>query len=253
MSTMLERAARRVGAALGMFAALAACDRQPADAASKPYEIVTQMRPESREAYMKMFRPAYDVCALARTAMKLPPPPPLVALPADFVIKRNTYLGSGSSYLIRHEEFVVDIGDMKPETGCKTRIGSTLYEAVGRDGQIHSQARELDGHMDVDELMPLVKDPSKGSAYETSYTEKRTVSGIAMRCLPPTLLGGLTLDKCVANTEAGLLRDGAGDPLVLDARELVPGREKMIVLTEPVSVQIGKPVSPERIALTGAK
>jgi len=242
MSTKLERAARRVGAALGMFAALAACDRQPVDAASKPYEIVT-----------KMFRLAHDMCALARTAMTLPPPPPLVALPADFVIKRSTYLGSGSSYLIRYEEFVVDIGDMKPETGCKARIGSSLYEAVGRDGQIHSQARELYGHTEVDEPMPLVKDPSKGSADETSYTENRTVNGIAVRCLPATLLGGLTLDKCVADTKAGLLRDGAGDPLVLHARELVPGRDKMVVLTKPVSVQIGKPVSPERIALTGAK
>ena len=236
-----------------MLAALAACDRQPVDAASKPYEIVTQLRPESRETYMKMFRLAHHMCALARTAMKLPPPPPLVALPADFVINRSTYIGSGNSYLIRREEFVVDIGDMKPETGCKTRIGSSLYEAVGRDGQIHSQARELDGHTEVDEPIPLIKDPLKGSADETSYTEKRTVDGIAMRCLPPTLLGGLTLDKCVADTEAGLLRDGAGDPLVLHAREVVPGRDKMVLLTEPVSVQIGKPVSPERIALTGAK
>jgi len=74
-----------------------------------------------------------------------------------------------------------------------------------------------------------------------------------MRCFLATLLGGLTLDKCVADTEAGLLRDGAGDPLVLHTRELVPGRDKIVVLTEPVSVQIGKPVSPERIALTGEK
>ena len=99
----------------------------------------------------------------------------------------------------------------------------------------------------------LVKDPSKGSVDETSYTEKRTVDGVPMRCLPATLLGGLTLENCAVDTKAGLRRDGAGDPLVLHAREFVPGRDKMVVLTEPVSVRIGKPVSLERMALTGAK
>jgi len=247
------RAVRCIGAALGIVATLAACEPRAVDAAAQPYEIVTQLRPESPEAYMKLFRRAHLVCALAREAMKLPPPPPLVTLPADFVIKRSTYLGSGSSYLIRYEEFVVDIAEMAPETGCKTRIGSTLHEALGREGQIHSQLRELDGRTEVEEPVPLVRDASKGTSDETSYTEKRTVDGIAMRCLSAALLGGLTLDKCVADTDSGLLRDGAGDPVVLRARELVPGPDKMVVLTEPVSVQIGKPVSEGRIALSGAK
>ncbi|QNA90000.1 hypothetical protein G4G28_18550 [Massilia sp. Dwa41.01b] len=252
MVMMLERAARRVGAALAMFTALAACDRQTAGATGQSYEIVTQVRPESLEAYMKIPRKAYDVCALAREALKLPPPPPLVVLPADFVIKRSTYLGSGKGYLIRHEEFVVDINDMAPETGCKTRIGSTLEESVGRDGKIYAQRRALDGQIEVDEPTPLLQDPTNGASKGVSYTEKRMVGGMAVRCVPAALLNAQVMDRCAADTNAGLLRDGANDPIVLHARDVIPVFD-MVVRTEPVSVQVGKPVPQERIVLSKAK
>lgn len=238
-----------MGAALGMFAALAACDRQTVDAAAQSYEIVTQMRPESLDVYMRPHRQMYDVCARVRAMQQLPPPPPLVTLPADFVMKRSTYLGSGSGYLIRHEEFNV----VMDETDCKTRIGSAITEAVAREGKVYGQRREIDGHTEVDPPAPSGWDSSKAASDEASYTENRTVGGIGMRCLSASLLGGMTLDQCAASTNAGLLRDGAGDPVVLHARNVVPGPDKMVVLTEPVSVQIGKPVSPERIALSGAK
>lgn len=252
MLKMLGRAARCTGAALGMFVVLAACDRQTVSAAGEPYEIVTQVRPESLEAYMKIPRKAYDVCALARTAMKLPPPAPLVALPADFVIKRSTYLSSGKGYLIRDEEFFVYINDMAPETGCKTRTGSTLEESVGRDGKIYAQRRALDGQIEVDEPMPLLLDPTNGASKGVSYTEKRMVGSMAVRCVPAALLNAQVMDRCAADTNAGLLRDGANDPIVLHAREVVPVAD-MVVRTEPVVVQIGKPVPQERIALSGAK
>lgn len=245
---MFGRAVRCAGAALGMFVALAACDRETADAAAQPYEIVTQMRPESLDVYMRRHRQGYDVCARVRAIQQLPPPPPLVTLPADFAMKRSTYLGSASGYLIRHEEF-----NLVMEADCKTRVDSATTEAVVRGGKVYGQRREFDGHTEVEPPAPSGWEPSKAASDEASYTEKRTVDGIAMRCLSAALRGGLTLDKCVADTDAGLLRDGAGDPVVLRARELVPGRDKMVVLTEPVSVQIGKPVSPERIALSGAK
>ncbi|WP_312551639.1 hypothetical protein [Massilia sp.] len=246
---MSGRAVASVGSALGMFAALPACDRQTVDAAAQPYEIVTQMRPESLEAYMKVFRLAYDMCARVRAIQHLPPPPPLVALPADFVTKRSTYLSSGSGHLIRHEEFNV----VMEEAGCKTRLDSVITEAVVRGGEVYGQRREMGGDTEVIPPAPSGWDPSKAASDEASYAEKRTVGGIGMRCLSAYLRGGITLDKCAANTNAGLLRDGAGDPIVLYAYELVPGRDKMVVLTEPVSVQIGKPVSPERIALSGVK
>ena len=129
MFMMLERAARCVGV-LGIFAPLAACDRQTVDATAQPYEIVTQMRPESLEAYMQTPRRAYDVCARVRAMQHLPPPPLLVPLPADFAMKRSTYLSSAIGYLIRHEEFNVFMED-----DCKTRIASSMTEAVMRGGR----------------------------------------------------------------------------------------------------------------------
>jgi hypothetical protein len=248
MFMMLGRAVRCTGSALVMFAALAACDGETADAAAQPYEIVTQMRPESLDVYMRRHRQGYDVCARVRVMQQRPPPPPLVTLPADFAMKRSTYLGSAAGYLIRHEEF-----NLVMEADCKTRIDSATTEAVVRGGKVYGQRREFDGHMEVEPPAPAGWEPSKAASDEASYTEKRTVGGIGVRCLSAPLLGGITLDKCAANTDAGLLRDGAGDPVVLHARELVPGPDKMVVLTEPVNVQIGKPVSSERIVLSGAK
>lgn len=245
---MLGRAVRSTGAALGMFVALTGCDRETANAATQPYEIVTQMRPESQDVYMRRHRQGYDVCARVRAMQQLPPPPPLVTLPADFAMKRSTYLGSASGSLIRHEEF-----NLVMDADCKTRIDSATTEAVVRDGKVYGQRRESDGHTEVEPPAPAGWEASKAASDEASFTEKRTVGGTGVRCLSASLLGGITLDKCAASTDAGLLRDGAGEPVVLHAREVVPGPDKMVVLTEPVNVQIGKPVSPERIALSGAK
>lgn len=247
MFMMLKRAAHCVGA-LGIFAALAACDRQTVDATAQPYEIVTQVRPESLEAYLHMYRQAYGVCANVRAMMNLSPPPPLVAVPANFVTKRSTFLSSGTGYLIRHEEYSVDISDMTPETGCKSRLASAQTEVVVRGGQVRSQRREFDGHTEVDAPAALPPAASKGS----SYTEKKMLGGITMRCLSTALRDGLTMDRCAADTASGLLLDGHGNPIVLHAREVVPVT-KMVMLTDSVSVQIGKPVSPERIALSGVK
>ena len=135
---MVGRGVRWAGAALVMFAALAACGRQTAGAAAQSYEIVTQTRPESQEAYMRVYRLAYDACARVRAIQNLPPPQPLVTLPADFVIKRSTYLSNGRDYLIRHEEFNVELD----ETDCKTSIGSNMTENVVGGGKVYGQRRE---------------------------------------------------------------------------------------------------------------
>jgi len=244
MFMMPGRVIRCAGAALGMFVAFAGCDRQTVAAAALPYEIVTQERPESQEAYMRVFRLAYDVCARVRAIQNLPPPPPLVTLPADFVIKRSTYLSSGRGYLIRHEDFNVDFN----ETDCKTSIGSVMTETVVRGGQVYAQRREVDGHTDVEAPMPLSQPSVDGSG----FTEKRTVGGIAMRCAPVTTSTDIALETCVADAGAGVLLDGLRYPIILHARGIVPVMN-MVVVTDPVSVQIGKPVPEERIALSGAK
>jgi hypothetical protein len=244
MFMMPGRVKRCAGAALGMFVALAGCDRQTVVAAALPYEIVTQERPESQEAYMRVYRQAHDVCARVRAMQNLPPPPPLVTLPADFVIKRSTYRSSGRDYLIRHEEFNVEMD----ETDCKTTIGSTMTETVVRGGQVYAQRREVDGHTDVEAPTPLSQPSVDGSG----FTEKRTVGGIAMRCAPVTFGTDIPLETCAADAGAGVLLDGLRYPIILHARGTVPVRN-MVVVTDPVSVQIGKPVPQERIALSGAK
>ena len=240
---MMGRAVRCIGAVIGMFVALAACGRQTAET-TQPYEIVTRTRPQSHDAYMHMYRQMYDACASVRAIQHLPPPPPLVALPADFVMARTTYLGSGSGYLIRKEESDV----VMDATDCKTRIDSSMSETVVRAGQVYAQRRESDGQTEVEEPMPLSQPSMDGS----SFTEKRTVGGIAMRCGPAALRTDIAQEVCAADAGAGLLLDGLRYPIVLYSRGIVPVRN-MVVVTEPVSVQIGKPVSPDRIELSRAR
>lgn len=250
---MVKNMTRTSGGALVLFVALAACDRQPADGAAgeaaQPYDIVTQKRPQDLDSYMQLYRGGYTACAAARAMMKLPPALPFVVVPANFVIERNTYLGSGNTSLVRQEQFFVDISEMKPDTGCKTRLGSTMIERLVRAGQVYEQRRGLDGQVETDEPTPL----APGSPRADAFTEKKTVGRIAMRCMSAALDSSAMQGGCAADAGPGVLLDGEGEPIILRGRATYPERANMVVLTEPVTVQIGKPVSQQRIALSEAK
>lgn len=250
---MVKNIIRTSGVALALFAALAACDRQPADGAAggaaRSYEIVTQTRPQDLEAYMRLYRGGHGVCAAAREAMHLPPASPLVAVPADFVAERITYLGSGNTSVVRHEQFVVDISEMRPDNGCQTRLASTVTERLVRAGQVYEQRRLLDGHTETDEPTPL----TPGSPRAAAFTEKKVVGGIAMRCIPAALDTTLMKDMCAADAGPGVLLDGEAEPVVLRGHATYAERANLVMITEPVTVQIGKPVDQQRIALSGVK
>lgn len=245
---------RAVGGALAMFAALAACDRQPADAAgaAQPYEIVTQTRPESVDGYLQTYRGAHQACAAARQAMGLSPAPPLVALPAGFVTERATYLSSGGAYLTRREEFFIDLADMTPELGCKSRLASNMIAESVRGGKLQTARRELDGQLELDPAGALPP-PKQGKAL--GYSEQKKLGGVALRCAPSsaTLGAGAMQNLCALDVASGVPLDGQGAPVIVHARSTLLERGNIILLTEPVSVQIGKPISAQRLMLSGAK
>jgi hypothetical protein len=242
---------RTVCAGITMFGLLVACDRQPADAATaaQPYEITTQTRPESINGYLKIYRAAHQVCAFTREAMQLPAPPPLVQLPSSFVTERTTYLSSGRAYLTRKEEFFIDLAELTPELGCKSRLGSRMTEELVQGGQVHSARRDVDGVLEVYPVTPLL--PPKQDA-ANGYSERKNLGGVAMRCAPSnaTLGPKVMQDLCVLDVASGVPLDGQGQVIVVHLRNTLMEAGDIVFLTEPVSVQIGKPVSEQRLSLS---
>lgn len=251
MAATMVRAVCGAGLALGV---LVACEPQSADAASAspPYEITTQTRPVSLAGYADFYRGAHQVCAASREALQLPAPPPLVPIPAGFVTERTTYLHSGNAYLQQREEFFVDVSELTPELGCKSRIGSAMTEELVQGQQVQIARRDADGKRDVEPADTLP--PPKQAAAEP-YTERRNLAGTAMRCAPVNTTFGPSVmqDLCVLDRADGVPLDGHGDVVVVHARSTLLERADIVLLTEPVRVQVGQPVSRQRFTLTGAK
>ena len=246
MKTVLNMRAVCTGVVL--CGLLIACDRQPAIAAGGmlSYEIVTQTRPESVDGFMELFRVAHKTCAFVREGMKLSPPPPLVGLPTDFVTERTTYLGSGSTSLMRHEEFTVS--ELKPELNCQYTITSSVTERLVKDGQLSQALNYSDGTLEVDPPEPLP--PPLRPAGE-AYSEPKNVGGVALRCAAPDRgMSKVMPALCMLDGPSGVLLDGEGKPIIGYARSMPIDPWKVAFLTEPVKVRIGPAVDPARLVLS---
>jgi hypothetical protein len=254
---MAPSALRAVVGALLIPGLILACDARPASNArpvsnattgTQPFEITTRTRPESLDGYLKMYRSMHALCGVNRELMHLPPGPPLVDVPADFVTERSTYLHSGSAYLVRREEFFVDVAELDAKLGCKSRLGSSMTEELVRDGQVQSAIRNGDGTVDIDLVTPLPP-PKPGGA--SGYTVQKNLSGFAMRCVAPDApLGEGMHDMCVLDVASGPPLDGQGESVIVHARSTLLERANIVLLTEPVTVQVGKPVDARRLALS---
>lgn len=245
---------RALCASLLACAFLVACDRPAANAASaaQQYDISTQTRPESLDGYLQTYRGMHQVCNATRNMMKLPPGPPLVSLPADFVTERTHYLGSNGKFLTRRETFFVDVTELTPEAGCKSRIGSDVIEELVHDGKVEGVRRSNDGQLETD--APEALPPPKQDV-AMPYTEKKTIGGVAMRCVPGknNLMSGVMQDMCVPDAAPAIPLDGRGDAIVVHARAIVSEQAKQVLLIEPVSVHIGQPVNAASLALSKGK
>jgi hypothetical protein len=243
--------ARTICAGLFPCALLIACDRPVANAASvaQQYDIVTRTRPESRDDYLQVSRGLQQVCNATRAVMNLPPGPPLVELPADFVTERTRYLASGGKYVTRHETFFVDTNEMTAEAGCKSRIVSEVSEELVQNGKVQGTRRDSEGKVEVDPIESLP--PAKHDVAQP-FTEHKKVSGIALRCVPAAAnpLGAVAQNLCAPELNASIALDGRGEAIVASTRAIVAGQGKMVLVTEPVSVEIGKPVAATALTLT---
>lgn len=223
-----------------------------AAAAAQQYDITTRTRPEFIEAFLQIYRAAHEICNFNRKFMKLPPGPPLVTLPADFVTERHRYVASSGKFLSRREEFFVDTSEMTAEAGCKSRIVSSVTEELVHDGIVEGSQRGSDGVLEIDAPEPLT--PPKLDA-EQPFTERKNLGGVALRCVPDNQnpMRGMVEGTCVADAEPTIPLDGHGEAITVRGRLILAEQAKLVLLIEPVSVQIGKPVNPADLALSKGK
>jgi hypothetical protein len=202
------------------------------------YEVVTVERPESVGDYHKLYKAGYDMCATTRELKKMPPPPPMLQPPADFISERKTYISDGKAYLVKQEYFVYKMKMEEPSFTCETYLEKTSNTQLVRDGKVYNAA--------VDETGKRSSEPAeewilpRESRKERIYTEPKTVKGQAVKCMPmlPNTDELLT-ELCIADLKPGTLTDVVGEPIVLSSR--VTSAQKVLgaVLTEPVSVKVG--------------
>ncbi|MES2320140.1 MAG: hypothetical protein V4631_21900 [Pseudomonadota bacterium] len=233
-----------------LFAAsLAGCDRTATSApaaagasgAEPAYELVTERRPDSFSAQVRIQKAAYDMCVAAAKNANLPVKPFVVA-PPDYVLERTTYRFDGKSYYMKQQHFSVDITDTFPEKGCVTRIAEGGVINRAGNGVNESVDIDIDGkRVAGSDPMP----PSSRFAGDTdAYTVARTEGGVALKCQAPDNPGlhpGLITALCIVDAGNGrTLRNADGSPLVAYLRDEASAAMSSAAVVVPVSLQLGK-------------
>jgi hypothetical protein len=242
----------------------AGCDRTAASntSASTPslsgnashagsYEIVTVTRPESVDAYHALYRTSYEICATARELVHLPPPAPMKQPPANFIEQRDTYISDGKVFFHKQENFTMTLVNGDPKAGCETRfLSSTQYWLV-RDGQLTLASVSEEGRKEETHEWSTTN-PYK-SDLTSSYTEKKTIRGVAVRCQTPTgtALDQIAQDLCIADGSPHAPIDADDRPIPVSSRVVNPVLKDVVMLTEPVSVKLGIPIERKSFDLTG--
>ncbi len=223
--------------------------------ALRSHDIVTQTRPESVDSYLEFFQSSHRVCAAAREMLQLPPPAPLVQVPPKFITQRTTYLSNGKAFLYRREEFFIDMSEMTPEQGCTTRLGSRMASEVVNGGKRQSSSSEMGARPEVEPAIDMETVPPPYRKGDDNFSSRRTIGGVAMRCAPASsqFLAETMQDLCILDLPSGTATDADGKPIVVHLRSKLLEKAGMVLLTEPVSVQIGQPVDERQLVITPSR
>lgn len=238
-------------------ASLAGCQRDAVSATAEQgalqtpaYQLVTVVRPESIDEHLRPARWAYEICANTAVTLNLPAKP-FVVVPPDFVAERLTHISDGKSYYLKQQMYGIDAEDMKPQTGCQTRIKQEVVIERVRQGKVERIDIDKGGKQvaaEPGETGPRSPERDNLNDYSVSRNEK----GVALKCLPaghPVLASGMVSASCIVDAGAGkTLRDADGKPLIAFMRDEASGKQFSVLVHEPVLVSIGKTDS---VALSG--
>ncbi|TCV92371.1 hypothetical protein EC912_10778 [Luteibacter rhizovicinus] len=211
------------------------------------YELVMQQRTDPVHGERVAMRIAYDICVEGAKALNQPAKP-FPADPADPAVERNTVITDGRSYVRKTEQLSdANTEKMQPDQGCEFSIWPVTTETlITHQGKATRVKRDYDGKIttetDDDVLSQVAKSPQDNS----HFSERRTVNGVNLRCMPkddPTLAALLkatgTQDLCIYEKDGQLL-NADGTDMVLYSRVTQPvqiGGTSHDTIVEPVSLK----------------
>lgn len=222
---------------------LVACskiDVPGAGGADTSYEIVTVERPESVAEYHKLYKATYKMCAYAREVQKLPPPPPMLQPPADFISQRTTHTSDGKTYLVKSEYFTYKVRSEGPDFSCATYREDTSDTQLIMNGKSYNAG--VDEHGKRTSVPPeefdLPRDPP-----DTVFTVPKTIKGFALKCMPmlPNTEKLIT-ELCTADLKPGVPYNNSGRPITVYSRVTIVDQLQSVIVTEPVSIKWGQKI-----------
>lgn len=233
---------RAIAGAAGLYAwvALAACSDggahaaagAPASAAASAnpnsYYLVTQVRPENLQKVFSSARWAYGVCVAAAKLKKMPVQP-FPTLPADFVVTRNIYASDGKHKFIKQIDFKID--DSGIDKGCDLKVISSATSEIAQDGKSRITEQNEKGVLTTGPEMPANTEPVSQSKLDR-YTEAKVVKGVQLKCKGA---------DCIVDPALALIARGRR-PVLAASRLDDATLYGTALLTEPVSLVLGKPI-----------
>lgn len=235
---MLIAAGCSKGNAAGVAAPAAdTADTGPA-VKSTSYVLVTQVRPESPEKYRPQIRAFYELCAGVAKGMHkhvLPYP----TLPSDFVAERTTYASDGKRTMLRTVSYDLNTEKMRPEHGCEVSIQKAWSTGLIANGQLRSG--DLDPHGQFHTSSGEAPPPESPRASRLAmYTVSKQANGVALKCDAE--------DTCIVDPAVALVARGR-HPVLAASRNDDTATYGTVLIREPVSLTVGKPIAPAVFAV----
>jgi len=236
----MSRGFGAVALTAGLIAGCGVSQAPAAQPAASTYELVLMLKPENVEAYAKLPLIFYDQCLTTAKLLHFEVKP-LPKFPATLGATRETYLFRGRDTVIRKEDLGdLDTTNMQPEKGCEVVVSTATHLNVDMQvGDMHTSiTTDPDGHLNVqtEDAGDLMRaDASMPMESAASYSERLTLNGIELRCLPET---DHAEQACVYGRDDGMVPEPHGRLIIIAARfKPIPNLPNRMVL-EPQSLRL---------------
>ena len=211
-------------------AAAATTAKAPATAAAsaQSYYLVTQVRPENPDKLFQRERGVHEMC-VAGAKLKRIVAKPFPVLPPDFVLERHIYASDGKQTFYKEIQFKIDGAEVGQ--GCAYKISSTAHSVITRDGKSRQTEQDEQGGLSTGEEQPDIAEPVSQSKLDL-YTETKVMKGVQLKCQGTA---------CIVDPSLVVIGFGRR-PVVAASRMDDISLFGTALITEPVSLAVGKPI-----------
>lgn len=209
-------------------AAAAASVPATAAASAHSYYLVTQVRPENVEKLFQRERGVHQMC-VAGAKLKKIAAQPFPALPPDFVLQRHIHASDGKQTFSKEIQFKIDGAEV--EQGCAYKISSIASSEIARDGKSRRTEQDEQGVLSTGEERPDSTEPVSRAKLDR-YTEAKVIKGVQLKCQGT---------DCIVDPSLVVIGFGRR-PVVAASRMDDTSLFGTALITEPVSLTVGKPI-----------